>query len=95
MEATLDGVAVPVWQAVRVPAGATLKIGAANGPGLRAYLAVGGGLEVGDYLGSLSTFMLGGFGGHDGRALRAGDVLHLKAPGRRLRRAGALACRRP
>ena len=24
--------------------------------------------------------MLGGFGGHDGRALRAGDVLHLKDP---------------
>ncbi len=30
-----------------------------------------------DYLGSKSTFTLGQFGGHGGRALRAGDVLHL------------------
>ena len=57
-----------------------LKMGMAAGPGMRAYLAVGGGLDVGDYLGSSSTFMLGGFGGHDGRALRAGDVIHLRDP---------------
>jgi len=81
MEATLDGVPVPFWTAVAVNAGAILKIGIANGPGLRAYLAVGGGLDAGDYLGSRSTFMLGGFGGHDGRALRGGDVIHLQAPG--------------
>ena len=88
MEATLDGEPVPFRQAVRVAAGATLKIGIANGPGLRAYLAVGGGLEVGEYLGSLSTFMLGGFGGHDGRALRPGDVVHLKTPGAGMDRVG-------
>ena len=88
MEAALDGVPVLFRQAVRVPAGATLKIGIANGPGLRAYLAVGGGLDVGSYLGSLSTFMLGGFGGHDGRALRPGDVIHLQAPDTGLNRAG-------
>ena len=81
MDATLDGVPVAFGQAFPVPAGGVLKIGTANGPGLRAYLAVGGGLDVGDYLGSSATFMLGGFGGHDGRALRAGDVLHLKDPG--------------
>ena len=81
MEATLDGVALPFWTAVSVTAGAVLKIGTANGPGLRAYLAVAGGLEAGDYLGSRSTFMLGGFGGHGGRALRGGDVVHLQAPG--------------
>lgn len=33
-----------------------------------------------DYLGSKSTFTLGQFGGHGGRALRAGDVLHLAPP---------------
>ena len=32
-----------------------------------------------DYLGSKSTFTLGQFGGHNGRALRTGDVLHLSA----------------
>ena len=81
MEATLDGVPVPFWTAISASAGAILKIGIANGPGLRAYFAVGGGLDAGDYLGSRSTFMLGGFGGHDGRALRGGDVVHLQTPG--------------
>ncbi len=80
MEAALDGSPMPFQTALQVPAGATLKLGAAQGPGLRAYLAVGGGLEVGEYLGSDSTFLLGRFGGHDGRALRAGDVIHLRAP---------------
>ncbi len=88
MPATLDGVPVPFWSAVAAKTGAVLKIGIAQGPGLRAYLAVGGGLAAGDYLGSRSTFMLGGFGGHDGRALRPGDVVHLQAPGAGLDRAG-------
>ena len=90
MEAHLDGVPIPYWQGVKVSAGATLKLGIANGPGLRAYLAVGGGLEVGEYLGSDSTFMLGGFGGHDGRALRPGDVIHLKAAGTELESSGTV-----
>jgi len=55
----------------------TLAIGTLFGAGARAYLAVRGGLQVPDYLGSKSTFTLGQFGGHAGRALRAGDVLHL------------------
>ncbi len=80
MAPTLDGVPVSCWEPVSLPAGATLRLGAASGPGMRAYLAVGGGLAVGDYLGSSATFMLGGFGGHDGRALRAGDVVHLGVP---------------
>ena len=82
-----------VRQAVKAGAGATLKIGIAKGPGLRAYLAVGGGLEVGEYLGSRSTFMLGGFGGHDGRALRPGDVIHLQAPGAGLDTSRNASCR--
>ena len=45
--------------------------------GRAAYLAVRGGLDVPAYFGSRATFMLGGFGGHGGRALRAGDVLRL------------------
>ncbi len=38
----------------------------------------GGGLDVPLYLGSASTFTLGRFGGHAGRALRTGDVLHVR-----------------
>ena len=76
MGATLDGVPVEPYVPVKAPAGSVLKLGAAAGRGQRAYLAVRGGLEVPEYLGSRSTFILGRFGGHGGRSLRAGDVLH-------------------
>ncbi len=49
--------------------------------GLRAYLAVGGGIEAPPILGSRSTFLPGGFGGWQGRALRPGDVLPVGEPG--------------
>jgi urea carboxylase len=77
MAATLDGRPVAFWSPVDVPAGATLRIGAMKDSGCRAYLAVRGGFDVPEYLGSRSTFTLGKFGGHGGRALAAGDVLHL------------------
>ncbi|MCW2755085.1 MAG: urea carboxylase, partial [Marmoricola sp.] len=71
----VDGVEVPCWEPVELVAGATVALGTTTGPGLRAYLAVRGGLDVPSYLGSAATFTLGGFGGHGGRALLAGDVL--------------------
>ncbi|GGP19056.1 urea carboxylase [Silvimonas iriomotensis] len=77
MRATLNGQPLPQWQAVPVRAGDQLAIGAIEGGGCRSYLAVAGGFDVPDYLGSKSTFTLGQFGGHGGRTLRAGDVLHL------------------
>ena len=77
MGATLDGLPVPSWQALPVPAGATLAFGALRGAGARAYLCVAGGFDVPAYLGSASTFTLGRFGGHGGRALLPGDVLHV------------------
>jgi urea carboxylase len=73
-EVTVDGVVVPRWEPVDVPAGAVLAIGA-PATGMRTYLLVRGGLDVPEYLGSAATFTAGGFGGHGGRALRAGDVL--------------------
>ena len=59
-----------------VPRGAMLAIGAGAPAGCRTYLAVRGGLDVPSYLGSQSTFTLGRFGGHGGRALLAGDTLY-------------------
>jgi urea carboxylase len=73
--ATLDGEPLAFWQAHAVKAGAVLKIGAVKDAGCRSYLAVAGGIDVPDYLGSKSTFTLGQFGGHAGRCLRLGDVL--------------------
>jgi len=69
---------VPLFEAVEVQAGDTISISAFY-KGQRAYLAVRGGLDVPDYMGSKSTFILGRFGGHSGRALVAGDILRIGA----------------
>ncbi|WP_320712327.1 urea carboxylase [Enterobacter cloacae] len=74
---TLDGEPLANNRVFRVRAGSTLRMGDIQGDGVRSYLCLRGGFEVPDYLGSKSTFTLGQFGGHAGRALRAGDVLHL------------------
>ncbi|MGW0843098.1 5-oxoprolinase/urea amidolyase family protein [Streptomyces sp. NPDC002787] len=74
---TVDGAPVAQWEPVTVPAGAVLAVGAPTEHGLRTYvLFAGGGLDVPSFLGSAATFTLGRFGGHGGRALRTGDVLH-------------------
>ncbi len=79
MGAELDGQPFANWAAHAVKAGSVLKLGAVMDAGCRAYLAVRGGFDVPDYLGSKSTFTLGQFGGHAGRTLRVGDVLHVPA----------------
>ena len=72
--ADLDGIAVRLRCPVVVRAGERLRIGAAP-RGCRGYLAVAGGIRVPDVLGSASTDLRGGFGGLQGRALRAGDLV--------------------
>jgi urea carboxylase len=73
----LDGQDVSMNTVLNVAAGRQLSIGKALGGGARCYLLIQGGIDCPLYLGSRSTFTLGQFGGHNGRALRAGDVLHL------------------
>lgn len=77
MHATLEGEPIPFGEPFPVPAGSTLDIGRTTGHGVRAYLCLAGGIDVPEYLGSRSTFTLGRFGGHGGRALRTGDLLPL------------------
>jgi urea carboxylase len=77
MTATLDGAPVPWWTVIQVKTGSVLKLASITGNGYRSYLTVAGGFDVPNYLGSKSTFTLGQFGGHGGRTLLAGDVLHL------------------
>lgn len=77
MPATLDEQPIPFWTPLAVAAGAVLRIGQAHS-GARAYLCVKHGIAVPEYLGSRATFTLGRFGGHGGRALRLGDVLHIQ-----------------
>ena len=71
-----DGKTLLPWQVIHIEAGQTLQLGRISA-GARAYLAVAGGVQCPEYLGSRSTFTLGQFGGHSGRALRVGDVLAL------------------
>lgn len=70
--ADFDGLVA--WQPLTVRAGERVKLGAAR-RGCRGYLAVAGGIEVPPVLGSRSTYLRGGFGGFQGRALRDGDVV--------------------
>lgn len=81
---TVDGKPVPQWVSLRMSAGQVLDVGNVGTLGLRVYIAIGGGIDAPEYLGSRSTFTMGRFGGHEGRTLTDGDVLAIgAAPTRR------------
>lgn len=77
--ATLDGEAVWHGWRWRVRRGQRLRLSAPR-HGMRTYLALDGGVAVSQVMGSRATELQAGFGGHQGRALRAGDRLPLGAP---------------
>ena len=68
----LNGRPAPMWHAFRVQRGSLLTF---DGPlvGKRAYLAVPGGIDAPVLMGSRSTYVRGGLGGHEGRTLKSGD----------------------
>ena len=74
MPVRLDGEERPQWESFAVRAGQVLSFGFLQA-GARVYIAVAGGIDVPMVLGSRSTYATGGFGGLEGRTLRAGDVL--------------------
>ncbi|MFT8317648.1 MAG: urea carboxylase [Sporolactobacillus sp.] len=74
MQAALDGEKVQMYARIHGKKGQTLSFKKSD-VGMRTYLLVGGGFDMPTFLGSSSTFTLGHFGGHGGRALKAGDVL--------------------
>lgn len=91
-EPTLNGQPVTSWTTYLARAGETLSLGALRG-GLRAYLCLRGGIAVPRVLGSASTDLGARWGGHAGRALRSGDLLHgprQLPPSPGFRRAGIL-----
>lgn len=72
-----------------LPAGRPIELAAGDevdlskfSKGARLYLAVTGGLRIADVLGGAATALGAGFGGHEGRALMAGDRLAFGAAGR-------------
>ncbi len=74
----VNGEPRPLWESFTVAAGDVLDFAYLTG-GARAYLAVAGGVDVPEVLGSRSTYGLGSLGGHQGRPLQAGDVLPIGA----------------
>jgi urea carboxylase len=81
LSARVDGTGgthlLPYGRPVDVAAGSQLRFGA-RVAGARAYLAVAGGFDAPLVMGSRSTYVRGGFGGLEGRALRKGDVLAVR-----------------
>ena len=71
----VEGHDVPMWRSFLLKQGQILSLGTSK-QGIRAYLAISGGIDVPSVLDSKSTFLNGGFGGHEGRALRVGDILY-------------------
>jgi KipI family sensor histidine kinase inhibitor len=74
VEGDLDGGPVPRYRSFQVRAGQVLDVRACT-RGLRAYLAIAGGIDAPVLLGSRSTCLAAKFGGLQGRALMVGDVL--------------------
>ncbi|TVQ76280.1 MAG: biotin-dependent carboxyltransferase family protein [Phycisphaeraceae bacterium] len=65
---------LPAWTPMPVRAGESIRIGHCT-TGTRAYLCIAGGIRTPPALGSRSTHIPSGIGGHEGRALKPGDTL--------------------
>jgi antagonist of KipI len=74
----------PGWQPLKLKAGDTLNFGRALS-GCRGYLAIAGGIEVPQVMGSRSTYLRAALGGVEGRALRRGDRLQVPVVAREIR----------
>lgn len=74
MDARVNGRRLAPWWATPIHAGETLTLDAAR-VGCRSYIAIAGGFDVPEVLGSRSTYARAGFGGVQGRKLARGDVL--------------------
>jgi len=87
LQPSLNGRALPMWTALKAAPGDILDLPSPVS-GCRAYLAVGGGFHIPAVMGSRSTNIGAGFGGFEGRMLRAGDRLPGCRPGHYLDCAG-------
>ena len=76
---TINGRPATQWRTHALQAGDRLGLGGVR-RGARTYICVAGGITVPERLGSRATYMLGRFGGMDGRKLAAGDRLPLGTP---------------
>lgn len=77
-QASVGERSVPRWWCVDVDAGEVLTL-KPSGIGARTCIAIAGGIEVPEALGSRSTDIKVGFGGYEGRCLAKGDTLTIGA----------------
>jgi biotin-dependent carboxylase-like uncharacterized protein len=80
---TRNGEPLPMWQAIRVSAGDVIAFPMPR-VGVRAYLAVAGGIDVPAFLGSRATNVRAAVGGIEGRGLKSGDQIRIGEPKRPL-----------
>jgi biotin-dependent carboxylase-like uncharacterized protein len=76
MAVKVDGEPRPTNTVLAIEQDQTVTCGFAT-KGARAYIAVAGGIDVPEQLGSRSTYALGSLGGFSGRPLQSGDVVHV------------------
>lgn len=74
VEVKVNGETRPQWTRLQLKAGEELSFGVIQ-DGTRYYIAVQGGIDVPEVLGSHSTYLLGAIGGFQGRKLQAGDLV--------------------
>ncbi|AOT02568.1 biotin-dependent carboxyltransferase family protein [Arthrobacter sp. U41] len=79
VEVKVNGEPRPEWTRLQLNAGDELSFGVIQG-GTRYYIAVQGGIDVPEVLGSRSTYTLGAIGGFNGRKLQAGDLVPVGSP---------------
>lgn len=70
---------VETWRRIELVAGDTVRFGLIRA-GMKFYVAVRGGIDVPEVLGSRSTYAIGMIGGLDGRKLERGDRLPVGVP---------------
>ncbi len=74
----INGKPAPLWETIPFRKGEIMRFSGSRNNGVRAYLAVQGGWEADSLFGSYATYLMAGIGGHQGRALQAGDQLKVK-----------------
>ncbi len=65
---------IECWKTIRVKPGDVISIQQVKS-GCRGYLAVSGGIDVPEVMGSRSTYVGGKLGGYKGRTLKKGDII--------------------
>ncbi len=78
MSPNINGSLIEMYKTINVNKGDILKFNAVK-QGCRAYLSICGGLDIPNIMESKSTYLRANIGGFEGRKLRVGDEIYVKA----------------